>query len=98
MKEPWEQEILDDINNAINAYNAGRDEKKKQKLIDAENAKIAGIVESVTFKGVHYEMVIEAYDFSWLVHSTKAAEVGSTVGISFDPYDIHIMKKMGDKK
>lgn len=68
------------------------------KLIDAENAKIAGIVESVTFKGVHYEMVIEAYDFSWLVHSTKAAEVGSTVGISFDPYDIHIMKKMGDKK
>ena len=67
------------------------------KLIDAENAKIAGIVESVTFKGVHYEMVIDAYDFSWLVHSTKAAEVGSTVGISFDPYDIHIMRKMRDK-
>ena len=68
------------------------------KLVDAENAKIAGIVESVTFKGVHYEMVIDAYDFSWLVHSTKAAEVGSTVGISFDPYDIHIMRKMGAKK
>lgn len=68
------------------------------KLIDAENAKIAGIVESVTFKGVHYEMVIDAYDFSWLVHSTKAAEVGSTVGISFDPYDIHIMRKMEDRK
>ena len=67
------------------------------KLVDAENAKIAGIVESVTFKGVHYEMVIDAYDFSWLVHSTKAAEVGSTVGISFDPYDIHIMRKMRDK-
>ena len=41
MKEPWEQEILDDINNAINAYNAGRDEKKKQKLIDAENGFVA---------------------------------------------------------
>lgn len=68
------------------------------KLIDAENAKIAGIVESVTFKGVHYEMVIDAYDFSWLVHSTKAAEVGSTVGISFDPYDIHIMRKMEEDK
>lgn len=68
------------------------------KLIDAENAKIAGIVESVTFKGVHYEMVIDAYDFSWLVHSTKAAEVGSTVGISFDPYDIHIMRKMEGRK
>jgi len=67
------------------------------KLIKADKAKIAGIVESVTFKGVHYEMVVEAYDYSWLVHSTKAAEVGSAVGISFDPYDIHIMRKMGDK-
>lgn len=64
------------------------------KLIPAEGAKITGVVESVTFKGVHYEMVIEAYDFSWLVHSTKAAEEGSVVGISFDPYDIHIMRKM----
>jgi len=64
------------------------------KLIPAEEAKITGIVESVTFKGVHYEMVVEAYDFSWLVQSTKAAELGSAVGISFDPYDIHIMNKM----
>ncbi len=68
------------------------------KLIDVNDAKITGVVESVTFKGVHYEMVIEAYDFSWLVHSTKAAELGSAVGISFDPYDIHIMRKMRDKK
>lgn len=64
------------------------------KLIDVNDAKITGVVESVTFKGVHYEMVIEAYDYSWLVHSTKAAELGSAVGISFDPYDIHIMRKM----
>lgn len=64
------------------------------KLISPEDAKITGIVESVTFKGVHYEMVIEAYDFKWLVHSTKAAEAGSNVGLDFDPYDIHIMHKM----
>ena len=68
------------------------------KLIGADNAKITGVVEAVTFKGVHYEMVIEAYDFSWLVHSTKAAEKGSAVGLSFDPYDIHIMRKMEDRK
>lgn len=64
------------------------------KIISPDNAKITGIVESVTFKGVHYEMVIEAYDFKWLVHSTKAADVGSNVGLDFDPYDIHIMNKM----
>ena len=66
-------------------------------LIDVNDAKISGVVESVTFKGVHYEMVIEAYDYSWLVQSTKAAEIGSVVGISFDPYDIHIMRKMRDR-
>lgn len=68
------------------------------KLTSADGAKITGVVESVTFKGVHYEMVIEAYDFSWLVHSTKAAEEGSAVGLSFDPYDIHIMRKMGKEE
>lgn len=63
-------------------------------LVKSDDAHISGVVTSVTFKGVHYEMVIEAYDHNWLVHSTKAAELGSTVGITFDPYDIHIMHKM----
>ncbi|MBE7044150.1 MAG: ABC transporter ATP-binding protein [Ruminococcaceae bacterium] len=66
-------------------------------LIPAEQAQITGVVDSVTFKGVHYEMLIEAYDFRWMVHSTKAAELGSTVGMTFDPYDIHVMKKMKDE-
>ena len=64
------------------------------KLVEPDKARISGVVKSVTFKGVHYEMVIEAYDYNWLVHSTKAAEPGSAVGITFDPYDIHIMNKM----
>lgn len=56
--------------------------------------KIKGIVRSVTFKGVHYEMVVDTSDFSWLIHSTRAAEPGTEVGISFGPDDIHIMHKM----
>ncbi len=64
-------------------------------IIPEDNAEITGVVKTVTFKGVHYEMVIEAYDFNWLVHSTKAAEEGMTVGIGFTPDDIHIMHKMG---
>ena len=63
-------------------------------IVPPESAKIEGVVTSVTFKGVHYEMVVEAYDYSWLIQSTRAAEVGSTVGISFGPDDIHIMNKM----
>ena len=65
-------------------------------LVKPDDSHISGVMQSVTFKGVHYEMLIEAYDHDWLVHSTKAAEVGSTVGIKFDPYDIHIMHKMND--
>ena len=63
------------------------------KICDCTTSKICGIVDTVTFKGVHYEMLIKTDNFDWLVHSTKAAEVGSKVGISFDPFDIHIMKK-----
>ncbi len=63
-------------------------------LTSGGNEKIKGIVRSVTFKGVHYEMLVDTSDFSWLIHSTRAAEIGSEVGISFGPDDIHIMHKM----
>ncbi len=53
---------------------------------------INGVVESVTFKGVHYEIVVVASE-RWIVHSTKSREPGDIVGISLEPYDIHIMKK-----
>lgn len=64
------------------------------RLVPPEEAKLKGIVESVIFKGVHYEMTINSGEFKWLVHSTKAAEVGCNTGMVFDPYDIQIMNKM----
>ena len=39
--DPWEQEMIDEINRAITAYNTGRDEKKKLKCVDADNGFIA---------------------------------------------------------
>ncbi len=62
-------------------------------IIAPENAKITGTVETVTFKGVHYEMLVRSDDFNWMIHSTKAADAGTVVGMSVDPFDIHIMKK-----
>ena len=62
-------------------------------IIPPDGEHIAGVVKSVTFKGVHYEMLIEAYDHDWLVHSTKASAVDRMVGLSFGPDDIHIMRK-----
>jgi spermidine/putrescine transport system ATP-binding protein len=63
------------------------------KVIPAEGAKLTGIVESVVFKGVHYEMTVDGVDHKWIIHSTKAEPVGAMIGMDFDPFDIHIMKK-----
>ena len=62
-------------------------------LIDSEESKISGIVESVVFKGVHYEMIIDSCGYKWIVHSTKCQDEGSLVGMDIKPIDIHIMKK-----
>ncbi len=62
-------------------------------------APLTGHVLSTIFKGVHYEMTIETLlkngkkGFKWTVHSTKAEEVSSIVGIDVAPADIHIMDK-----
>lgn len=63
------------------------------RIIPADKAKLTGIVESVVFKGVHYEMIIDGKDHKWTVHSTKAESAGSMVGMDFAPNDIHIMRK-----
>ena len=61
---------------------------------DKEKGKISGIVNSVVFKGVHYEMIINAANYDWIVHSTTMEPVGTTVHLDFYPNDIHIMKKV----
>ena len=60
----------------------------------AENAgMLDGTVDSVTFKGVHYEMMISAGDYRWKVHSTAMHPAGSAVGLSIVPFNIHIMHR-----
>lgn len=54
---------------------------------------ISGVVTHVIFKGVHYEMEVEANGFEWLVHSTGMFPVGTNVGIKVDPFNIQIMNK-----
>ena len=67
-------------------------------LVPASDEVLNGVVENVQFKGVHYEIIVRAYSDTWIVHSTKAPEVGSIVGITLTPEDIHIMKKSNVKK
>ena len=64
------------------------------KIVPAEQGKLTGVVQSVLFKGVHYEMVVEGSGYEWLVHSTLCEEPGAYVGLDLIPDDIHIMRKM----
>ncbi len=54
---------------------------------------LTAVVTSTTFKGVHYEMLMEGAGQVWMVHSTQASPPGAEVGISIAPSDIHIMRK-----
>ena len=63
------------------------------KIVSKEEGMLTGLVESVTFKGVHYEMMIKSEDYTWTVHSTIMANVGEMVGLVISPEDIHIMKR-----
>jgi spermidine/putrescine transport system ATP-binding protein len=55
--------------------------------------KITGVVTSVTFKGVHYEVIIKTDDYSWMIHTTAIHHLNDVVGLNVDPDSIHIMKK-----
>ena len=59
-----------------------------------DKGQLTGVVEKVTFKGVHYEMSIHCGRCEILVHSTRSAEVGTTVGMSVVPFNIQIMNKL----
>ncbi len=60
-------------------------------LVTPSEGTISGVVTDLTFKGVHYEMDVEACGYEWLVHSTRLSEVGTKVGIKVDPFNIQIM-------
>ena len=63
------------------------------RLVYACDGLLQGVVESIVFKGVHYEMMVRTEHFTFTVHSTMAEPVGKTVGLTVIPFDIHIMHR-----
>ena len=64
-------------------------------IVKPEDANLTGTVKSVTFKGVHYEIVVTSKYRDYLIHTTDFHEVGLEVGLDFTPDDIHVMWQMG---
>jgi spermidine/putrescine transport system ATP-binding protein len=60
-------------------------------IVGENEGRLKGIVRSVLFKGVHYEMVIDSCSSHFKVHSTVMQPEGSTVGLDVIPFNIHIM-------
>ncbi len=62
-------------------------------VVAPEDGMLQGTVTSVTFKGVHYEIIVDIDDFKWMIQTTDKSEVGDVIGISIDPDEMHVMKK-----
>jgi len=62
-------------------------------IVPKEAGQLRGTVTSVTFKGVHYDTIVDFKGFKWLIQTTDYHPEGETIGIVLNPDDIHIMRK-----
>ena len=62
-------------------------------VVPTDKGMLTGTVTSVTFKGVHYEIIVSIKDFKWMIQSTDYVSVGQEIGVYVEPDAIHIMKK-----
>lgn len=62
-------------------------------VVEPKRGMLTGTVTSVTFKGVHYEIIVDIKGFKWMIQSTDIVSEGATIGVYIEPEAIHIMKK-----
>ncbi len=62
-------------------------------VVPVSEGMLTGKVTSVTFKGVHYEIIVDIGGFLWMIQSTDIQYEGSEIGLVIEPDAIHIMKK-----
>ena len=62
-------------------------------IVSEEAGMLRGVVTSVTFMGVHYEVIVDIGGFKWMIQTTDFVDVDEHIGLSIDPDAIHIMKK-----
>ncbi len=62
-------------------------------IVAPEKGMVQGIVTSVTFLGVHFEIIVDIGGFKWMIQTTDEHHEGDTVGLFIEPDAIHVMKK-----
>ncbi|SHH53451.1 spermidine/putrescine transport system ATP-binding protein [Clostridium collagenovorans DSM 3089] len=63
------------------------------KIVPEDKGMLTGKVTDITFKGVHYEIIVQENENIWLLHNTANVSIGTNIGLDIYPDDIHIMKK-----
>ncbi len=62
-------------------------------IVRADSRHLCGTVTGITFKGMHYDIIVDFNGFKWLIQTTDYHEIGTYIGIDIHPDEIHIMKK-----
>ena len=62
-------------------------------IVSEEKGMLKGVVTSVTFLGVHYEIIVDIGGIKWMIQTTDFVDVDEHIGLYIEPDAIHIMKK-----
>ena len=62
-------------------------------VVAPEQGMLRGVATSVTFKGVHWEIIVDINNFKWMIQTTDYVAPGAEIGLYIEPDAIHIMKK-----
>ena len=62
-------------------------------VVAPEKGMLQGTVTSVTFKGVHWEIIVDIGGFKWMIQTTDFVAEGAHIGLFIEPEAIHIMHK-----
>ena len=62
-------------------------------VVPLNEGQITGKITSNTFKGVHFEMIVDVKNFKWMIQTIDYYPVGEEIGLKIIPDAIHVMKK-----
>ena len=62
-------------------------------IVEKNKGLLTGVVDSVAFKGVHYEIDVKTDKRTYTIHTTDHVELNTEVGLTFGPEDLHVMEQ-----
>ena len=60
-------------------------------VVAPDKGMLKGLVTSVTFKGVHWEIIVDIGGFKWMIQTTDFVAEGEHIGLFIEPEAIHII-------